>query len=96
MCLQCPAAATAQIEMVQHLNKAGLGSLELFSMGLKATGTYLSRTLAYTGAEFSLARVDIDPQFQVRRLPRACFAFCKCDGRLADAWRGCPRSRLPC
>lgn len=50
--------------MVTHLTKAGLGSLELFSMGLKSTGTYLSRALSYKGAEFSIAKVDIDPQFQ--------------------------------
>jgi P-loop containing NTP hydrolase pore-1 len=53
-----------QVEMVTHLTKAGLGSLELFSMGLKSTGTYLSRALSYKGAEFSIAKVDIDPQFQ--------------------------------
>jgi P-loop containing NTP hydrolase pore-1 len=50
--------------MVTHLTKAGLGSLELFSMGLKSTGTYLSRALSYKGAEFSIAKVEIDPQFQ--------------------------------
>lgn len=32
--------------------------------GLKATGTYLSRALSYNGAEFSIAKVEIDPQFQ--------------------------------
>ena len=32
-------------------------------MGLKATGSYLSRTLSYDGAEFSIARVEIDPTF---------------------------------
>lgn len=32
-------------------------------MGLKATGSYLSRTLSYDGAEFSIARVEIDPIF---------------------------------
>jgi P-loop containing NTP hydrolase pore-1 len=44
-------------------HRSGLGSLELFSMGLKATGTYLSRTLAYTNAEFSIIDVDIEPRF---------------------------------
>ena len=33
-------------------------------MGLKATGSYLSRTLSYHGAEFSLARVTVDPEFR--------------------------------
>lgn len=32
-------------------------------MGLKATGSYLSRTLSYDGAEFSIAKVDVDPTF---------------------------------
>ena len=39
----------------------GLSSLELFSMGLKATGSYMSRALSYRGADFELATVDIDP-----------------------------------
>ena len=33
-------------------------------MGLKATGCYLSRTLSYAGAEFSIARTDLDPVFE--------------------------------
>lgn len=40
-----------------------MGALELFAMGLKATGSYLSRTLSYDGAEFSIAKVDVDPTF---------------------------------
>ena len=43
--------------------RSGLGALELFAMGLKATGSYLSRTLSYDGAEFSIAKVDVDPTF---------------------------------
>lgn len=38
--------------------------LEMFAVGLKATGTYVSRTLSYTGAEFSLAQVEVDPIFR--------------------------------
>ena len=34
-------------------------------MGLKATGCYLSRTLSYAGAEFVLAKCDLDPVFEV-------------------------------
>ena len=45
------------------LCRSGLGALELFAMGLKATGSYLSRTLSYDGAEFSIARVEVDPVF---------------------------------
>lgn len=51
-------------EMVQYLKDAGLGSLELFCMGLKSTGTYLARTLSYAGAEFKLAKVQLDPVFR--------------------------------
>jgi hypothetical protein len=32
-------------------------------MSLKATGTYISRTLSYHGADFGLANVDLDPVF---------------------------------
>ena len=46
-------------EFLATLEGGGLGSLELFSMGLKATGTYLCRTLSYTGAEFELAAVPL-------------------------------------
>ncbi|DBA83686.1 TPA: hypothetical protein ACH3X1_016793 [Trebouxia sp. C0004] len=52
-------------DMIETLNRSGLGALELFAMGLKATGSYLSRTLSYDGAEFSIARVEIDPTFGV-------------------------------
>jgi hypothetical protein len=48
--------------LLQH--SSGLGALELFSMGLKATGTYMSRMLSYQGAEFDIARVTIDPIFR--------------------------------
>jgi hypothetical protein len=33
-------------------------------MGMKATGTYLARTLSYSGAEFKLAKVELDPVFK--------------------------------
>ena len=47
-----------------HLHRSGLGALEMFCMGLKATGTYVSRTLAYSGAEFRMETLDIDPIFK--------------------------------
>jgi len=50
--------------MVQSLKKAGLGSLELFCMGLKATGCYLARTLSYTGADFQMEKIHLDPSFR--------------------------------
>lgn len=45
--------------------RSGLGGVELFSMGLKASGTYLSRTLSYKDAEFRLEQIKIDPAFRV-------------------------------
>ena len=38
--------------------------MELYSMGLKATGCYLARTLSYQGAEFNIARCTLDPVFE--------------------------------
>jgi hypothetical protein len=38
--------------------------VEMFSMGLKATGSYLSRTLSYRDAEFRLEQVEIDAPFR--------------------------------
>ena len=35
-------------------------------MWLQATGTYISRSLSYTGAEFAIIRVEVDPVFKVR------------------------------
>lgn len=52
-------------EMIDLLNHSRLGALELAAMSLKATGSYLSRTLSYEGAEFVLAYVDIDPVFRI-------------------------------
>ncbi|CAL8463694.1 g3228 [Coccomyxa elongata] len=59
------------LDMIRSLATSGLGALELFSMGLKATGTYISRSLSYAGAEFSIVRVDVDPVFKVM-YDRAC------------------------
>ncbi|BDA48430.1 probable protein strawberry notch homolog 1 [Coccomyxa sp. Obi] len=59
------------MDMIRSLAASGLGALELFSMGLKATGTYISRSLSYAGAEFSIVRVDVDPVFKVM-YDRAC------------------------
>ena len=36
-------------ELIMALTKSGLGALELFAMGLKATGTMVSRALSYSG-----------------------------------------------
>ena len=47
----------------------GLSSLELFSMGLKATGSYMSRALSYRGATFDLASVDIDDTHKCAQTP---------------------------
>ncbi|GIM01409.1 hypothetical protein Vretimale_6229 [Volvox reticuliferus] len=58
-------------DMINSLNRSGLGALEMFSMGLKATGTYVSRTLSYKGAEFKTEELQIDPIFSVM-YDRAC------------------------
>ncbi|EFN55772.1 hypothetical protein CHLNCDRAFT_51983 [Chlorella variabilis] len=52
-------------DMIELLSKSKLGALELAAMSLKATGTYLSRTLSYAGAEFALGYVDVDEVFKV-------------------------------
>jgi hypothetical protein len=52
-------------EMVELLSKAKLGALELAAISLKATGTYLARTLSYEGAEFHLEKVEISPEFDL-------------------------------
>ena len=59
-----PAGFRDTFDLVATLKKAGLGSLELFCMGLKATGCYLARTLSYKGAEFQLERIHLDPEFR--------------------------------
>lgn len=53
--------STVHVVMVHH--RSGLGAMELFAMGLKATGSYLSRTLSYKGADFDIAKLDIAPEF---------------------------------
>jgi hypothetical protein len=40
------------------------GALELTALSLKATGSYLSRTLAYAGAEFLMCHVDVAAPFK--------------------------------
>jgi len=53
---------TCPFQIIARRSK--LGALELAAMSLKATGTYLSRTLSYAGAEFALAHVEVDPVFK--------------------------------
>lgn len=38
--------------------------MPLLTQGLKATGSYLARTLSYHGAEFTLADVQLSPQMR--------------------------------
>ena len=47
------------INMANTLSKGGLGVMELAAMSLKATGSYLARTLSYKGADFDLANVKV-------------------------------------
>lgn len=52
------------MDMVKTLKTAGLGSLELFCMGLKATGSYLARTLSYHGAKFELQDIQLSMEMR--------------------------------
>ena len=45
----------------RHHCRLGLGALELFALGLKSTGRYLSRSLSFAGAEFNIARRAAQP-----------------------------------
>jgi hypothetical protein len=84
-------------DLVQTLKKAGLGSLELFCMGLKATGCYLARTLSYKGADFELDKIRLGASFRRalgqggwgggrrRRLPQGLHGNSPADGR-ASPW----------
>jgi hypothetical protein len=38
--------------------------MPLTRQGLKATGTYVSRTLSYGGAEFRMEQLEVDPVFR--------------------------------
>lgn len=49
------------LTMVNMLSDGKLGAMELAAMSLKATGSYLARTLSYEGADFDLARVEVPP-----------------------------------
>jgi hypothetical protein len=63
-------------DMIKTLQTAGLGSLELFCMGLKAMGSYLARTLSYHGANFVMDDVQLSPQFRCDM--ELCFAMHVC------------------
>jgi hypothetical protein len=63
-------------DMIKTLQTAGLGSLELFCMGLKAMGSYLARTLSYHGANFVMDDVQLSPQFRCEMERCVCCAAC--------------------
>ena len=46
--------------------------------GMQATGTYISRSLSYTGAEFAIIRVEVDPVFKVYTFNRCTFEWHTC------------------
>ena len=52
-------------DMLQKLESAGLGALEMFACGLKATGSYLCRTLSYEQAEFELVDCPISEELKM-------------------------------
>ena len=45
--------------MLNTLTESGMGALEMFALGLKATGSYLCRSLSYAGAEFELQNCSL-------------------------------------
>ena len=52
-------------DMLNKLESAGLGALEMFACGLKATGSYLCRTLSYEQAEFELVDCPISEELKM-------------------------------
>ncbi|GAQ77984.1 protein with Helicase_C domain [Klebsormidium nitens] len=52
-------------DFLDTIKRAGFGAMEMFSMGLKALGAYVNRTLSYDGAEFEVADVNIPPDLEV-------------------------------
>jgi hypothetical protein len=72
---------------LETLTGAGLGSLELFSMGLKATGTYLCRTLSYAGAEFELEHVPLSGAMGTM-YDRSCEFFIMLNGLFTEVAAG--------
>lgn len=65
-------------DMIKTLQTAGLGSLELFCMGLKAMGSYLARTLSYHGANFVMDDVQLSHQFRCVTVGVFGCAECAC------------------
>ena len=55
------------VEMIKHLEpkNSGLGALEIFACGLKATGSYLCRTLSYANAEFELVDCKLSHEMEL-------------------------------
>jgi len=56
---------SSMVDMLSKLEKSGLGALEIFACGLKATGSYLCRTLSYADAEFELVNCEIGPEIKL-------------------------------
>ena len=52
-------------DMLTKLDQAGLGALEMFACGLKATGSYLCRTLSYEKAEFELVNCPLSDDLKL-------------------------------
>ena len=61
--------------LLDSLNRSGLGSMELFCMGLKSVGAYMCRTLSYSGAEFELCTVPLSPAIR-QMYDRTCSFWC--------------------
>lgn len=52
-------------EMITLLEGSRLGACELAAMSMKATGSYLSRTLSYKDAEFGLVKAIVTDQMEI-------------------------------
>lgn len=52
-------------EMCKKLESARFSGLELYARGIKATGSYVSRSLSYRGAEFVIDEIELDREMEV-------------------------------
>ena len=50
-------------DFLAAIDRGGVGAMEIVSMEMKARGMFVSRCLAFTGAEFELKEVPIPPEY---------------------------------
>lgn len=61
----------AMPDFLRSIASKGTGALELWAMGMKASGAYLCRTLSYEGAEFAISQVPLGKK-ETEQYDRAC------------------------